>query len=64
MSAITDYWHEHYTASGLCDLCGNFGYMVTMDARTGLSKAHYCICPNGQQLREYKVKIPSPPQNV
>jgi hypothetical protein len=64
MSAITDYWHEHYTTSGLCDLCDNSGYIVASHGRMFCNKAHYCICPNGQLLRKHKAKLPWPPQNV
>lgn len=45
--AVTDYWLEHYSKSGVCDLCGNHG--VFDSAITG--RKNWCFCPNGQKLR-------------
>jgi hypothetical protein len=54
---ITDYWHEHYVNRGMCSLCGNSGIIDTRGARTpaGLEvgRVNFCICPNGQSMREH-----------
>lgn len=43
-----DYWAEYYLIEGKgCVLCGNIGIL-----QTTLKKQAFCICPNGQYLRE------------
>lgn len=53
---LTNFWLEYYANKGLCSLCGNSG---RIDTTTAVSAAgvksgciNYCICPNGQVLRE------------
>ncbi len=55
---ITDYWLQYYTGSSLCSLCGNSGVIDTR--KTAISAAgvnqgrlNWCICPNGQGLRDH-----------
>lgn len=55
-NAVTDYWLKYYAAE-VCKLCGNWGVIDT--TRTATSPAgfsagglNFCICPNGQALRE------------
>lgn len=54
--AVEAYWLEHY-AKDHCTLCGNWGVIDTRATavtaagyRTG--RLNFCICPNGQALRE------------
>jgi hypothetical protein len=72
---ITSYWLEHYM-DGHCTLCANWGII---DSRaSGITPAGYrvgrlnfCICPNGQHLREqdadiekwFNIKVSSAPIN-
>lgn len=60
--AITDYWFEHYMNRELhlCSLCGNSGLIDTTE--TAISpigyrpgRVNFCICPNGQALREQTI---------
>lgn len=58
---ITDYWHKHY-ATDHCTLCGNWGVIDTRASavtpagyRTG--RLNFCICPNGQAMREQGADI-------
>lgn len=57
METVVDYWYVHYVKRGACSLCGNVGMIDTRaTARTpaGLycGAVNYCICPNGQTMRE------------
>lgn len=58
--AVVDYWHEHHTRNGLCSLCGNCGVLDTRGVRSPAGvecgALQFCICPNGQRLRELGVK--------
>ena len=55
---ITDYWMAHYLhpKNDMCTLCGQSGIIHTEGIRTPagaeVGMANYCICPNGQALRE------------
>jgi hypothetical protein len=53
----TDYWHANYVNKGMCSLCGNTGVIDTRGVCTpaGLEvgRMNYCICPNGQSMREH-----------
>lgn len=53
--AITKYWIKHYV-EGHCTLCGNSGLIDTSGVRTHagvkVGRVNYCLCPNGQLLRE------------
>jgi hypothetical protein len=57
---VTDYWLKYYIDpnSGLCALCGNTGiiHIETIRNPSGqlarLGFSDYCICPNGQSMRE------------
>lgn len=54
--AVSEYWVAHY-ASEHCTLCGNHGVIDTRaTAVTGagvwVGRLNFCICPNGQSLRE------------
>jgi len=58
---LTDYWHQYCIgkdASGIphCSMCGNCGIIdsrgVTTAAHLGVGRLNWCICPNGQALRE------------
>ncbi len=52
---IADYWLTHY-ATEHCTLCGNVGVIDTRGICTPawveVGRLNYCICPNGQTLRE------------
>lgn len=52
---ITGYWMEHY-ATAHCTLCGNRGIIDSTGVRTAAGfltgRRNWCICPNGQALRE------------
>ena len=54
--AVTDYWSEYYSAEGLCSICGNTGVLDTRGTKTPagveVGRVNFCICPNGQALRE------------
>lgn len=58
---VTDYWHAHYTDTGLCGLCGNSGVIDTTGVRTNagvlVGGLHYCICPNGQVFRQHQLPL-------
>ncbi|MCC2656888.1 MAG: hypothetical protein K0Q76_1996 [Panacagrimonas sp.] len=60
--AITEYWRQHYCA-GDCTICGGRGWFDTTGtcSRAGrpVGRLHYCICPNGQQLRASNFPITS-----
>lgn len=55
---ITDYWMQNYCdpVNHMCTLCGQSGVIHSEGIRTpaGLlvGRANYCICPNGQAMRE------------
>lgn len=55
-NAITDYCFKYYLEKDLCSLCGNSGVIHTEGVRTAagveVGRANYCICPNGQAMRE------------
>lgn len=60
---VTNYWVEYY-ADKLCTLCGNRGVIDTHN--TAISPAGYssgrlnwCICPNGQYMREASDGLPT-----
>lgn len=58
--AVIDYWHAHYSPQGLCALCGNSGVIDTTGVRTNagvlVGGKHWCICPNGQTIRQMKAE--------
>ena len=59
--AVVDYWLAHY-ADGLCTLCGNIGIIDTRERAISCADVHvgrlnFCICPNGQELREKDADI-------
>ena len=67
MEAITEYWMEHYINGIHCSLCGNSGIidttgLTTIDNTVGpgakvmVGRKNYCICPNGQAMRNAFVK--------
>lgn len=62
---ITNYWAAHYVRDGHCSLCGNHGIIDTTGTRTpaGLEVGawHYCICPNGQVMREQRRSLDATP---
>ena len=53
---VTNYWLEFYINDGHCSLCGQVGWIDTRKVKTpmGIScgRINWCICPNGQALRE------------
>jgi len=54
---ITDYAFKYYfTSDGLCSLCGQSGIIHTEGIRSPAGvvtgRENFCICPNGQALRE------------
>ena len=56
---VDAYWMAHYINHnhGLCGLCGNTGVIDTTEtaispAGVNSGKKHFCMCPNGQQLRK------------
>lgn len=55
MDALTFYWLKHYVVDGHCGLCGNSGMIdasrVCTPTGRDLGRQHFCLCPNGQQLR-------------
>lgn len=57
---ITAYWLKHY-ATDHCCLCGNSGVIDTRGVRTAagveVDRLNYCICPNGQGMREQGVNL-------
>ncbi len=60
MEAITEYWSEHYINKRICSLCGNSGIIDTTGTKTyagvEVGRKNYCICPNGQAMRNAFVK--------
>lgn len=58
-NSVTKYWLKHYInkESGMCSLCGNTGTIILYNVRNPSGEllksthADYCICPNGQALR-------------
>lgn len=60
--SLTQYWLDHYTPHGFCCLCGNWGFFDTRfvlrtPAGTSCGALSYCLCPNGQALRERNVDL-------
>lgn len=54
---VIDYWLRHYVNQH-CTLCGNSGIIDTRrTARTAAGimtgRENFCICPNGQSMREH-----------
>lgn len=53
---VTEYWWAFYNY-GHCSLCGNSGRIDTRGVKTAagvpVGRLNYCICPNGQALREF-----------
>lgn len=64
MNAITDYWLEFY-ADKHCTLCGNSGIVDTRGVRTAagieVGRRNWCICPNGQIMRQHAKGLPEQP---
>ena len=62
--AVVDYWREHYIDENtrLCSLCSNTGTIVNttneISPTTGvrIARINYCICPNGQTMRNAFIK--------
>ena len=58
---VANYWLKYYVdkKSTLCALCANTGIIDTTGikspAGTEPGGENYCICPNGQTMREYGV---------
>lgn len=52
---VTDYWLKHYSTQH-CTLCGNRGVIDSRGVQTPagypVGRLNYCICPNGQALRD------------
>jgi hypothetical protein len=52
---ITEYWLKFY-AKDHCTLCGNHGWIdsrgVSTPAEFQVGRVNWCICPNGQSLRD------------
>ncbi len=57
---VTEYWLEHY-CDKYCTLCGNSGVLDTRGVKTAagvvVGRLDYCICPNGQALREQRAAL-------
>jgi len=57
---VTKYWNEFY-ADKHCTLCGNKGWINTTGTKTpagvAVGRVNYCICPNGQALRQHKIRL-------
>lgn len=54
---VAAYWLAHYGTPSGCGLCGNRGVIDTTGRaidRKGrdVGGEHYCLCPNGQKMRE------------
>ncbi len=53
---VKNYWVAFYVNKGLCSLCGNKGMIdtrgVTSPAGVECGRINYCICPNGQNMRQ------------
>ncbi len=53
---VQTYWLAHYVCDAHCSLCGNRGVIdttgVTTAAGFSVGRKNFCICPNGQSLRE------------
>lgn len=63
INSITDYWSAHYVHPTLkiCSLCGNTGTLDTTNSAISPTGAYaglrnFCICPNGQKMREFSKK--------
>jgi hypothetical protein len=54
--SLTQYWLDHYVHRDHCSLCGNSGVVDTTGVRTPTGhecgRRNWCICPNGQAMRE------------
>lgn len=54
-SPITNYWYKFYCAEH-CTICGNTGIIDSTGAETPagvvVGRRNWCICPNGQVLRQ------------
>lgn len=52
---INDYWLKYYL-NRVCTLCGNWGIIDTRESAISpagfrAGRINFCICPNGQALR-------------
>jgi len=56
-AVITRYWLKHYCTEH-CTICGNCGVIDSRGTCTAagleVGRLNYCICPNGQVLRNQK----------
>lgn len=60
MNPVTEYMFKYYWTDeylGLCTLCGNTGIINTTETAISprgyrVGKKQYCLCPNGQSMRE------------
>jgi hypothetical protein len=54
-------WFADYCNGSHCTLCGNYGVIDTRDVRTPggvlVGRLNYCLCPNGQALKEAKADL-------
>jgi hypothetical protein len=57
---VTAYWMKHYMEAH-CTLCGNWGAIDTTGTKTPagyeVGRLNFCICPNGQALREGRADL-------
>lgn len=57
---VTNYWYEFYIDEH-CTLCGNSGIIDSTGVKTNAGKIvgrkNFCICPNGQAMRSFKMVI-------
>lgn len=57
---MTAYWLQYYVADH-CTLCGNHGIIdsrgLCTPAGIDVGRLNYCICPNGQAMRDQGVDM-------
>lgn len=60
VKAVVDYWLRHYI-NECCSLCGNSGIIDTRGVKTAagvkVGRLNWCICPNGQALRNSGLEL-------
>lgn len=60
--AVTNYWLEFYCEQ-LCTLCGNHGIVDTRGVKSPAGvetgRLNWCICPNGQAMRDHYSGLPT-----
>jgi hypothetical protein len=60
---IVSQYAMQYYVTNQCTLCGNSGIIDTRGVRTAagvpVGRLNWCVCPNGQALRQHRDRNPT-----